>query len=241
MATARVAKSQPTIHGDASTGGREPKPPPAANTTAHKWPSSHGFAYMATEERWDVVKVGEKDGEAQYEILPHLLTVHFTPGVNGVVHVKGANDGDPSATIGRLQAKGYKLVPMDMTVTAFGQDYTGYVHVYDGAYGEINLPRWVRLYRLGDTTYQSRDGEGWVNFLRWVRDNLLPEPKDEVRLALVGQLEQVRRLAAGNLNSPSAKEAAGIYADKIKAAQPRRAPAGGRSAKPPPKAEAAGE
>ena len=122
-------------------------------------------------------------------IVPRLAKAIMRPGLAG----NGRTDTGGHGALSELQTRGYKLVPHDMTVVAWGETRTAQT-VKDSTYlvrwdGQTSIGQrvtywadaWERPRVLGAQTIWERDDEGWLDFLLRCldlvtpRDELLPE------------------------------------------------------------------
>ncbi len=201
------AQQQPATTVSVS-GGRKPAPPPTnGGDGRHRWPSTHSFIFMCHPMHLDVYPVGvDEKGAMQFEVLPYIEQLEYKPGLNGVRHVKGYDDGDPTAAIAAMEARGYKRVPTDWQVEAFGEECDGYVHAFDGVAGPIHLCVWNRLYQVGDESYILPDRPGYIEFQRRVLKEILGgRLNDHAMTGLRRKLEERERAGAAGNATPSAK------------------------------------
>jgi hypothetical protein len=237
-------EQKPTQSTHTSVGaGRKPAPPPTLGTVGHKYQPSHNFCYMAHPLKFDVYPVGEdENGKPKYEILPYLEVLEYKPGVNGVRHIKGHDDGDPTMAIAAMERQGYRRVPTDWIVEAFGEQVEGYVHVFDGAFGDIHLPVWNRLYQVGDAgdSHIVRDIAGYIEFQRRVLKEILGgRIDDQALVGLKSRLDYLEKAGRAGNASPSARVASEECRAKLTVVtNPASgvATSAGRKAKPAPKA-----
>ncbi len=170
--------------------GASPKRKVGASKPVYTMDPSNDFLYMANPHRWDVYPL--EDGG--FEILPFVSKLEAEWGLEGV-----DENGDMSHAIVHRQKKGWVMIPADVTVTAFGEEREGYSHAFDTKYGENSayIEVWRRPYQLGKELYYERDNEGYLDFLRMVRDEYLGPPDAEVLRALRAKFEEMRRTASG--------------------------------------------
>jgi hypothetical protein len=199
----------------APADGRDPEPTTRGVAVLYNFEPAAPFVYMAHPRHYDVFPV-----EGAHEILPALRQFHLIPGVSGVRETEMVVDNvarvvaDPTNAIAQLVRKGWVQVPDGWEVTAFGQKKTGYFHIYDGTRGRICLPRWVRLYNLGDACEMARDEDGFREFQRRIANELLPPLDTAVRKALHQKLLGLQRQVAGR--DPS-RGVAGAVAGELQA------------------------
>jgi len=193
--------------------GIKPTPPPSVMEAPFNFAATHSFVYLAHPTRWDVYETSEGP-----ELLPQLRAFPRAPGVNGVVYVRGHDDGDETAAVANLCHKdGWVKVDPNVTVLAFGESVDGYVHQYPGRSGPINLPVWTRLYQLGDEVQRQFDADGFHDFLRFVRDNYLGQPTPEIKRSKHLQLRNMAAKGLSKQASPAGAIAGEIMARKAEA------------------------
>lgn len=185
-------------------GGAPVAPPSTASTLPLE--AAPNFAFLAHPGRWDIF-----ESDRGPEILPALTKLEFQPGLAGVRAVKGARDGDPSHAILEKQKKGWVVIPSNLRTRAFGADREGYVHVYDGkaGAGTVHLDVWQRPYVVGSAVFFAKDREGYIAFLRQIRD-LLPKIDDNVRAGLREKFSETLRIAKAASSRGSAAAAATV-------------------------------
>jgi uncharacterized membrane protein len=193
-----------TSQGAALTNAAPGKAPKQAKTqqAVSPLPYKANFVFLAHPLRWDVF-VTDKGPE----ILPALTELEFQPGLAGVLPVRGESDGDPSYAIQAKRNKGWIDVPPDFAVTAFGEARDGYVHCYDSKSGpdSHHCCVWVRPYSVAGNLYHEEDRAGFHQFLRDVRDQVMPALDANVRRGLKAKLEQMLKTAqAAATKSPGA-------------------------------------
>lgn len=221
--------------------GKEPKRV-ARSSEISTLDVKHDFVFLAHPLRWDVYLT-----ERGAEILPSLTTLEFQPGLAGVLPVKGEMSGDPSYAMTAKQLKGWVIVPEDFEVIAFGERRRGYRHVYDSRGGPDlhHCSVWERPYQVGGTAMVQRDGDGYIQFLRDIAEQVLPPIDPNVRRGLEANLKAMYRTAASAAkNSLTAEQSAEIVNRKCQAfAGPEPIPQtrGGRNPKSPPRATGGGD
>jgi hypothetical protein len=225
-----LSEQTPAARVAARGGGAEPERLGGSALAPFDYPARAVFTYLANPGRWDIFETEEGP-----EILPAVREFSHQPGSKGVRPHElrdGRIVGDPGAAIARLEsAEGWIKIDDDVEVVAFGARFSGAVHVYEGRRGRINLPRWVRLYRLGGAVHVERDVKGWIEFLRYVRDSVLPPIDAGVLLALESKLrtDLGRVRSAGKASHVSAHNAEILEGRLLafKASAPASAPTGG--------------
>jgi len=193
-------------HTSKATKGSKPVAVPKERPTGFPLNASSNFIFMAHPMRWDVFPVGN----GEYEILPLLTKLEFQAGIAGVLPVKGKDlqDGDPSWALLAKQQSGWQAIPADTEVTAFGEKEVGYVHFVENDRGEYShLSVWERPYMLGSSVFFDRDQDGYIQFLRHCKTNILPPMDQNVGKALQAKLKELASLAK-NSATPRGKETA---------------------------------
>jgi hypothetical protein len=158
------------------------------------------FLFLVHPQRYDVYEVGKaEDGTPLFEVLPAPTTLEFQPGLAGVEPVKDEQNGNYLVALAKKREKGWIDVPMDFPVTAFGVKQEGYVHVFSGKHGPdtVHLEVWRRPYKVGGTVFFERDGDGYIQFLRDIKEKILPPIDPNVLRGLKAKLQGMRQTAAG--------------------------------------------
>lgn len=192
-------------HTTAAQAGRAPK---RARSVEASTPLEYAsnFVFLAHPLRWDVFVT-----DAGPEILPAITKLEFQPGIAGVLPVRGESDGDPSYALTVKRSKGWVEVDPDIEVSAFGERRTGYVQVYNGKSGpdSHHCDVWTRPYSVAGALYLDRDQRGYWQFLRDVRDNVLPPLDENVKRGLQRKLiEMLNTSKAASSRSHSAAQVA---------------------------------
>jgi hypothetical protein len=225
--------------------GRQPKKTRKAES-GNPLEASSNFEYLVNPKRYDVFVTDQG-----LEILPLPTKLEYQAGLAGVLPVRGDPDGDPTFALAEKKRKGWIEVPEDFEVIAFGERRVGYVHVYDSAKGPdtAHLEVWVRPYIVGGEVFFEKDPAGYHQFLRDVRDKLMPPLDANVRRGLENKLREMRRTATGaaSKGSLAARETIGVLEQKLEVFQGGKSkvpPAGAaplRGKTPKPKSELAGK
>lgn len=225
-----------TSQGAALTNAAPGKSPKQAKSqqAVSPLPYKANFVFLAHPLRWDVFTTDQGP-----EILPSLTELEFQPGLAGVLPVRGESDGDPSYAIQAKRNKGWIDVPADFAVTAFSEARDGYVHCYDSKSGpdSHHCCVWVRPYSVAGNLYHEEDRAGFHQFLRDVRDQVMPPLDANVKRGLKAKLEQMLKTAqAAASKSLGAESTVSEIRAKLKVFDGGAAPVAGGSRGKAPKA-----
>jgi hypothetical protein len=200
----------------APAAGRAPKKRAAAVSQGPQLEFKANFCYLAHPARYDVFITDRGP-----EILPALTTLEYQPGLAGVLPVKGEANGDPSFALAAKKKKGWIEVPEDFVVEAYGERRAGYVQVYDSKHGPEthHVEVWQRPYVVGSEIYWDKDPAGYWQFLRDVKEKLLPPVDNNVLRALQSKLQAMKRTAVGakSKGSQAAGDTITALDEKLKA------------------------
>lgn len=198
MPAEAMPTSKPAINSRSSKGAK-PAPPPQAVGQGLKIDASCNFVFMGHPQRVDVFQTDKGP-----EVLHLLNKFEFQPGINGVVPVKNRQDGDPSYALAAKAQTGWLQIPTNVPVVAFGESDTGYVQRFENIHGyDVHLEAWVRPYVVGGSVEFERDGEGYIEFLRYIRDNIMPPIDENVKKGLKSKLTLMHRTAKSSKSAMS--------------------------------------
>lgn len=198
MPAEAMPTNKPAINTRAIKGAK-PAPPPQAIGEGLKIDASCNFVYMAHPQRVDVYQTDKGP-----EILHMLNKFEFQPGINGVMPVKNRQDGDPSYALAAKAQTGWVQIPTNVPCVAFGEPVDGYVQRYENVNGyDVHLESWVRPYVVGGSVEYERDAEGYIEFLRYVRDNIMPPIDENVKRGLKSRLTLMHRTAKSSRSAMS--------------------------------------
>lgn len=143
-------------------------------------------------------------------VVPRLALVSFQPGLNGNGKARGRGEGAAQY----MGTKGWRPVPHDFPVTAFGAERlvaapSTYLQRWEGVHTDGITPThtyssaWQRPRAIGSRVLWTHDDDGYLKFLADVMARLVQEdPEDPaiVEIAVQNMLHTLRAMA-GNTNA----------------------------------------